>query len=901
MAEKDGTAFALRPYQQKAVTAVENEWEQGHQRTLLVLPTGCHDVHQKVLMADGSIRCVADVQIGDHLMGDDGKPRTVLVIYKGSAQMYEIVPNKGEPFVVTESHVMPFIESPAKAKDRENPRVFELSIKEYLQQSNYQKSRLKLMRSQLIEEFERTTEQTITPYFLGILLGDGGLTNSINITTMDSEVVREIRKQAIAYSMKIRIAPTGKANTYTMHGGGQVGHKKVLRTVLEELGLYGKGAGEKFIPDNYKFASADVRLQVLAGLMDTDGYQTKGGYDYITKSHQLADDIVFIARSLGLAAYSKACQKGCKSYNFTAEYYRVYISGDCTIIPCKVNHKKAETRKQSKDVLRTGFTVRDAGIRNYIGFTVDENNRYLLDDFTISKNSGKTRIFSDIARDQVAKGDRVLILAHRDELLSQAQDKLHKFTGLGSAKEKAESTSLTPPECWYRVVVGSVQTLQRDKRLDKFSEDYFDTIIVDEAHHILADGYQKVLGHFPKAKVLGVTATADRGDKKNLGQYFDTLAYEYTLPEAIRDGYLVPIKALTIPLQLDISKVGTQNGDYKTGDLGNALEPYLDQIAAEISEQCKARKTVIFLPLVKTAKKMRDILIAHGMDAVEVNGETPPEERKAILENFEKSEHQVLCNAMLLTEGWDCPSVDCVIMLRPTQIRGLYTQVVGRGLRPSPGKKDLLILDFLWMTERHSLCRPAHLIAKSDDIAEKITKRIEESGDALDIIEAEEKAEKDAVKEREDKLAKELESMKHRKRALVDPLQFELSIQSEDLANYEPSFGWEMNPPSEKQLAALEKMGIFPDEVDCMGKAARILDKLSARRAAGLTTPKQIRFLESRGFKHVGTWKFDTASRMINRIAANNWQIPSDIIPPHYVPQELQTEDEIAKGRELSW
>lgn len=491
--------------------------------------------------------------------------------------------------------------------------------------------------------------------------------------------------------------------------------------------------------------------------------------------------------------------------------------------------------------------------------------------------TGKTIVFSKLAEDCVRDGERVLILAHRGELLDQAADKMAKATGLGCAVEKAEDSCLNS---WYRVVVGSVQTLMREKRLAQFPLDYFNTIIVDEAHHCLADSYQRVLGYFDQAKVLGVTATPDRGDMRNLGQYFESLAYEYTLPKAIRDGYLCPIKAQTIPLKLDLTGVSTQAGDFKLSDLGTALDPYLYQIADEMTKYCADRKTLVFLPLIKTSQKFRDILQSKGFRVAEVNGES--QDRAEILRDFALGKYDVLTNSMLLTEGFDCPSIDCVVMLRPTKIRSLYVQCVGRGTRLCEGKNDLLLLDFLWHTTRHELCHPAHLICESPEVAEQMTANIEESGLAVDIEEAEAKAKEDVVAAREEALAKQLAEMKHRKRKLVDPLQFEMSIQAEDLANYCPAFGWECSPPSEKQIQTLEKLGIFPDEIDNAGKAAKILDRLSARRLEGLTTPRQIRFLESRGFQHVGTWDFDHAKKLIDRIAGNGWKIPQGISPAEY-------------------
>ena len=494
---------------------------------------------------------------------------------------------------------------------------------------------------------------------------------------------------------------------------------------------------------------------------------------------------------------------------------------------------------------------------------------------------GKTIVFAKVTEDCVRRGNRVLIMAHRGELLDQAADKIGKATGLGCATEKAEETCLGS---WFRVVVGSVQSLTREKRLKQFPIDYFDTIIIDEAHHCLSDSYQKILDYFKEANILGVTATPDRGDMRNLGECFDSLAYEYTLPKAIKAGYLSPIKALTLPLKLDLSAVGMQSGDFKSGDIATALDPYLYQIADEMEKHCKDRKTVVFLPLVKTSQKFRDILNSKGFKAAEVNGDS--KDRAEVLAAYERGDYNVLCNSMLLTEGWDCPSVDCIVVLRPTKVRSLYSQMVGRGTRLFPGKDHLLLLDFLWHTERHELCHPASLICQDEEVARKMTENIEQAGCPVDIETAEKQAAEDVVAQREEALAKKLEEMKKRKKALVDPLQFEMSIQAEDLSGYVPSFGWEMSPPSDKQKKELEKRGIMPDEIDNAGKASLILDRLNKRREENLSTPKQIRCLEKYGFQHVGTWNFDNAKNMIDRIAAAGWRgAPSGVNPREYIPE----------------
>lgn len=494
--------------------------------------------------------------------------------------------------------------------------------------------------------------------------------------------------------------------------------------------------------------------------------------------------------------------------------------------------------------------------------------------------TGKTIVFASVAADQVRAGDRVLILAHRGELLEQAADKLQRSTGLVSAVEKAEPTCL---DSWFRVVVGSVQTLQRTARLERFPQDYFGTIIIDEAHHAITDGYRRILDYFSGAKVLGVTATPDRGDMRNLGEVFDSLAFEYKLTDAIKEGYLCRIMAQTIPLQLDITSVTMSGGDYAVGDLGTALDPYLEQIAAEMARRCKSRKTVVFLPLIKTSQKFRDLLNTYGFRAAEVNGQS--DDRRQVLADFDAGKYNVLCNSMLLTEGWDCPSVDCVVVLRPTKVRSLYSQMVGRGTRLSPGKTDLLLLDFLWMTDKHELCRPADLVCEDRTVARQMTEHLAETGCPEDIEEAAAQASEDVVAQREEALAKQLEEQRRKKAKLVDPLQYEMSIQAEDLAGYVPAFGWEAGPPSEQQTAALEKLGILPDAVESAGKAALLLDRLNKRRDEGLTTPKQIRCLEKYGFQHVGTWSFEAARHMIDRIAAQGWRgVPKGVNPRTYTP-----------------
>lgn len=495
---------------------------------------------------------------------------------------------------------------------------------------------------------------------------------------------------------------------------------------------------------------------------------------------------------------------------------------------------------------------------------------------------GKTIVFSRIAEEAVRHGGRVLILAHRGELLEQAADKLKRLTGLGCAVEKAEETA---EDTWYNVTVGSIQSMS-GRRLDRIAPTDYTHIIVDEAHHTLAPTYLRVLGHFAGAKVLGVTATADRGDRQELGSFYQTLAYEMSLPRAVREGWLCPIQAQTIPLRLEVSHTG--GGDYTASECAFALDPYLEEIASQMSNCARDRKTVVFLPLVATAKRFRDLCERAGLDAREVNGES--DDRAETLRWFSQAgAGAVLCNAMLLTEGWDEPSADCICVLRPTKVRALYAQMVGRGTRLSPGKENLLLLDFLWMSSRHDLCRPAHLVCLNPDLQEEISEILAEQsqGTPVDLLAGAESAEGKATAEREAKLARELEAQKAKEARLVDPLLYAGLVGGQyGEPDYSDLQG--LQPPTPDQRRRLADAGINSTKVGTSAQAEALLHTVAARRDAGLATAKQIRLLGAKGFRDVSQWSFEDARKMVFRLVANAWRVPHSVDPFSYRPEGLR-------------
>lgn len=482
-----------------------------------------------------------------------------------------------------------------------------------------------------------------------------------------------------------------------------------------------------------------------------------------------------------------------------------------------------------------------------------EWNKELL---VCATGTGKTVMAKQIVEDRLTNGS-VFFLAHRDELIEQARS-----TFGDAGKVKGSETDIRP------ITVGSVQTLINRPRYEGFR-----TLVIDEAHHAVSDSYQRILAQYPDAKVLGLTATPDR---KGLGKVFEGIAYEYGLRRAVQEGYLSPIVARTIPIDIDLTKVKTKVGDFEVTGLVEALEPYLPEIAKTMAEYAMDRKTIVFLPLVRMAQEFAEMLRGYGFDACEVDGMSP--DRKEKLEWFSNAgKGAVMCNAMLLTEGYDCPDIDCVVVLRPTKVRSLYSQMIGRGTRLAPNKANCLILDFLWLSTKHDLCRPASLITGNDEDAQRVSeKAVEEELELFDAL-------TDVEEQRRNALADAIRANAKRKARLVDPLTFFVDVNEQALLDYEPEWPWEKEPATEKQMKLIENAGIDTTGM-CKGQASKVIDAIFRRRNLGLATAKQMRMLEQKGFQNVGLWTFEQASDMMGRLAKNKWRVPWGIDPASYVP-----------------
>lgn len=699
------TSLPLRPYQSQAIDAVNAAHARGITRPLVVLPTGggkCHRAGQQLLMFDGSTRAVEDLRAGDQLMGPDSMPRTILGTGSGTGPMMTIQPVKGDPWTVNDEHVLTLVETAEKPNGRflsqRGGVIRDVALPEWRQWSASRKHRHKLFRVPV--DFPARETPPLDPYFLGVVLGDGTLAipYRLSVTTIDPEIIQILEETAAGYGLHVR------------HEGIQryiVGRKarnaNPLVKIIRDLGLCPIACEDRFIPDVFKLGSRKTRLQMLAGLIDSDG-SLGHGYDFAAKSERMARDVAFVARSVGLAAYVAKRPSG---------HYRVSISGDISIVPCRIARKIAPPRAQKKDALRTGFQVIPTGtVETYYGFTLDGDGRYLLDDFTVTHN---TVVFSHLV---TQRPGRSLILAHRDELISQAAAKLTAVSGsLDVGIVKAQNNDYDA-----RVVVASVQTLARPGRLERLGE--FSTVIVDEAHHAVADMYLDILRRLGcmgdrGPLTCGFTATAGRSDKVALGAVWQEIAYQRGIIQMIAEGYLCDVRAVQIGGDFNLGNAQVRAGDYTDASLAAELErsDALEAAADAYVQYAKDRLGVAFTPTIATAHALAAILTRKGVPAEAVDGQMPVEQRRAILARLHRGETRVVPNAQVLTEGWDEPAVSCALMLRPTKSAPLFVQMAGRVLRPFIGKlggqpyakNDALILDVAGSAEQLGLATIADL------------------------------------------------------------------------------------------------------------------------------------------------------------------------------------------------
>jgi len=486
---------------------------------------------------------------------------------------------------------------------------------------------------------------------------------------------------------------------------------------------------------------------------------------------------------------------------------------------------------------------------------------------------GKTVVFCDVIQRYVQDGQRVLVLAHRKELIEQAAAKLGQVGLIHVAIEKGRHRSNGEP-----VVVASVQTL-RGERLEAMPRDAFGLIVVDECHRTMAKGHRAILDHFEAAKVLGVTATPDRLDGKALGQVFDSVAYQYSIQDAIRAGYLAPIRSRRVHVQgLDLARIRTRAGDLHAAELAEALmvEQTLHRVAAPLVELAGDRPTVVFAVDVAHAEAMAEVINRYRPDSARwLSGKTSDRTRCQTLDAYHAGEFQFLVNCALLTEGWDAPAVSCVAIARPTKSRALYAQMVGRGTRLHPGKADLLVLDFVGNTGKHRLISTADVLAgrvvEDEDVAQA-AEFLAGADDDIDDLDALDMAETFLFAEkRQAKVLAVARFVAEEIDPFLPPPPDARVWTHDSPTNGQLTFGaWVNNPASDKQLAVLHKHGLKPPPNLTAGQASEVISRIIARDQSGLSTFKQIRFLRRHHYDEPERLTKSEARKAISRVIAGH-------------------------------
>jgi superfamily II DNA or RNA helicase len=874
----------LRDYQIRAKEAIYAGWKD-YSRQLVVMATGtgkCLGRGTPVLKYDGTIVPVETIAAGDLLMGPDSTARKVTSVCQGREMLYRVKPKKGTPYVVNESHILSLRvtncgrrSTSCTGRKYRAGEIANVGVLDYLSASTTFRHCAKSWRSGVLFRHE-DTDRDLPPYLLGLWLGDGH-SKGPTFTTGDSEVAKEVMLYAHRRGLKATHEQGRGCTNIHIRQRRRTGRGPGTNNLLNALRRFGL-INNKHIPHLYKANDVTIRLEVLAGLLDTDGSLSSNCYDYISKVERLADDVCFVARSLGMAAYKTESLKSCQTGS-VGLYYRVSISGNVDTIPCRIKKKRAAIRRQKKDALVSAITVESVGYGDYFGFEISGTDRlFLLGDFTVTHN---TVLFSSIAADEVAvetaeevaRGGKVLIVAHTEELLDQAADKLTRVTGIVSEREKAEEYASTGAA----VVIASIQTLSKDERLTAFPPDHFSLVIVDECHRILARSYLKVVYYFhfgeasldeswvmPEpgaaykrgARVLGFTATDDRGDRRSLGQIFEHCAFEYGLLDACRDGYLVRPVVKQFPLKVDMQGVRIRGRDLDAHEISQRLTPFLMEIAKKVAEEARERKTIIWLPSVDSATRLSEALRGAGMNASFVSGACPDRAEK-ITAFRAVGPGSVMCNAMLLNEGVDIADVNCCMMLRPTKIRSLAVQAYGRGTRVLPGvidgletkeerlraiaaslKPDMLILDVLWLTDRLDLIKPVDLVAQRADMRDRM-QELQKEGEKYDLLDLEGVATRDLLKS----LEAAARRTAHREARVLDPLAWAVDLGDEKLATYEPETDFDRRPATKGQLDFLQRQHFDVEKIRCFGQASMIIGKMMQRFKLNLATPQQLNFL----------------------------------------------------------
>lgn len=663
----------LRDYQKPIGDAKE-----GNTVGVIQAKTGsgkCLGKDTPVLMYDGSIKKVQDIGEGEALMGPDSKPRKVISTTKGREKMYKVNPVKGNSWTCNESHILSLIYMGNTTKKITSRDIVNMSVKEFLSKNKTFRRNCKLYRTGI--KFPHK-EVELDPYLLGLWLGDG-TSRQPHITNPDKEIIRWLEvfcdKSGLELSTK---NPEDRCINHRLNDpeSGGSGNFNRIQLLLKNLNLL----LNKHIPKEYLYNSEEIRHKVLAGLLDTDGHMQNSGYEICTKYEQLNEDILYLCRSLGLAAYSSI--KEVQTDSGLKSYHRISISGDTHKIPCIVERKKASKRAQIKDVLHTGFTLEDLGTGEYFGFEIDGDRLFLLGDFTVTHN---TVIFTE----WVLRGKaNTMILVNTKELAEQTIEALVEFSNLtredigfiGSGRFEMKPIS-----------IGILQTITKLKGEEHQKvKEYFGQVVADETHIIAAETYFEAMGKLPARFKWGYSATPEREDGLTDVIFWATGPLIYKVPdEAVAHKLIIPTYR---QVKTDYYFPLVDTSEYQTMISYMAIDKDRNQLI--VDEFMKKPDS----PSVFLCNRTDQVEALHEMipDSIMLTSKMSKKKREAAMADLRSGKKKHVSSTWgLFSTGINVPKLEGLYICSPMKSKNKLKQAAGRLMRQAPGKEESFIVDFI--------------------------------------------------------------------------------------------------------------------------------------------------------------------------------------------------------------
>ena len=689
----------LRPYQKEAADAAEDMWREGYERTSVVLPTGSGKPvadHELVPTPDRGFVRMSDLRVGDYVFGSDGEPtRIVHVDPQGVIPLRRVHFDDGSSVVAGAGHLWEI-----KRKGR-FPRV---ETTDWIRKQGYQDRDGYMWRLPIIDPVNYPARDLpLDPYLMGTLIANGSMKTGPIITTPDTHVIDELERRGVFLNKH-------QVDEKWCPRWGVPG----IRDVLRELGMWDVGSRDKRIPRVYLEAPDTARLDLLRGLMDGDGSSRGGGRrvcKYHTTSPGLSDDVAELVWSLGGRAKQHTTDRRHEDKPIEYEVGILMPEGISPFLsPRKVRDEHPRRTFKPRRAIVDIEDVAD-GPATCIQVDAEDGLFAVTDRYVLTHNSS---VIAELARRAVRRGQRVVALAHRDELINQMRD---TYSLVAPELEPGGIVKAEIDEHDRDFVCASFQTLAASpKRVEKLG--VRNLILVDECHHALAPSYMRVLydlgltvpkprgnkktnqdgevfgdhvpqvgskskkasdyitqfDHVPEIRACGFTATMSRSDSEQLGKVWSTVAFERDISWAIDNGYLITPRSLTVhvPELKGLGNVKTVAGDFNSKQLAEVMEASVESTVDAIQRHAKDRNMIVFAASVNHAEELAAALTIEGIPAGVVVGSSSREVREDTYFRFNSGELQALITVMVLTEGADFPRCDCVVMARPTRSQVLF-------------------------------------------------------------------------------------------------------------------------------------------------------------------------------------------------------------------------------------